>query len=154
VRQFPTILTGRAVLMTAILVMGLSLRTAAQTLVSRFDFDREGWVGIRSETPFVGGRAAAVVYHAVGGNPNGQISIADDPTPPPTIFAFSAPGTFLGNQSHRYGQVIRWDHRYDYAGAFVPPNLTLADIGLVGTNFGTNFLIVGDAGVPATNRNI
>ena len=143
---------GRAVLIAAIL--GIFQATAAQTLVSRFDFDREGWSGIRSETPFVGGRTAGVVYHPAGGNPNGQISIQDDPTPPPTIFAFSAPGRFLGDQSHRYGQVIRWDHRYNYDGAFVPPNLTLPDIGLVSTNFGTNFLIVGAAGVPATNRNV
>ena len=142
----------KTITLTTILTV-VSITTHAAILTSTFDSGAEGWGGVRLpntvtftsilEGPFT------PTYRPTTGNPAGSISITDINTIP-SLFWFSAPSPFLGNQSDRYGGTIRWDHRYTYAEPPEPPNLTLPDIALIGAGR----VLVGDAGPPSSLSNV
>lgn len=86
----------------------LSSTNYAASVVSTFDSGADGWTA-------TGDIAGPVTWLATGGNPGGNISIADAVTGGTTYFV--APAKFLGNQLDSYGAFLSFDLRQSYTGA-------------------------------------
>lgn len=77
---------------------------------SPFDTGTEGWSVVDLVNPLTNplqvAQTLTPTFHTSGGNPGGFISMTD---PGPNYFWFSAPTTFLGNQSSAFGDALHYD---------------------------------------------
>lgn len=97
---------------------------------SRFSSSAEGWSVVEFPAPPYDSIVAgpyAPIYSATGGNPGGMIATTDLGG---TLFAFSAPSMFLGDQSSLYGGSLSFDLRF--AGSGLTPGSVHPDVVLSG----------------------
>jgi hypothetical protein len=137
---------------TVTVLLNTTVFSPQTDLLSSFDSDADGWVGIDVQGPpydIVTHGPYALNWFATGGDPDGRVGTTDTS---PILFCFSAPANYLGNHLGWYGGSLRYELRFQNDGlapGFVHPDVILTGGGLaLVADAGTDPLAQTDTWLP------